>query len=155
MQVVSVALLFANDARTPAGKFIETLKPNTILEYTLYPPAIPENYFARTRNYPIYMIKYPGETVPTNKSYEYNQGEAGLYERGVGYLVVDSFTYVRFDDEYICQTNPVECDFFNRLLAGETDLRLLASFEYYLPPFLPQISLAAVNPDVKIYEVPR
>jgi hypothetical protein len=26
LQVVSVALLFANDARTPAGKFIETLR---------------------------------------------------------------------------------------------------------------------------------
>ena len=155
LQVVSVALLFANDARTPAGKFIETLEPDTILEYTLYPPAIPENHFARTRNYPIYTIKYPGETVPNNKAYQYNQGETGLYERNVNYLVIDSYTYIRFNDEYICQTNPVECDFFTRLLAGDTNLRLLASFEYSLPPFLPQISLAAVNPDVKIYEVPR
>ena len=155
LHVVSVALLFANDARTPAGDFLKTLEPNTILEYTLYPPAIPEDHFARTRNYPIYTIKYPGETVPTNKAYQYNQGEAGLYERGADYLVVDSFTYVRFEDEYVCQTNPVECEFFSQLLAGETDLRLLASFEYRLPPFLPQISLAAVNPDVKVYEVPR
>ena len=155
LQVVSVALLFANDARTPAGKFIATLEPDTILEYTLYPPTIPENYFAKARNYPIYMIKYPGETVPTNKAYQYNQGEAGLYERDVDYLVVDSFTYTRFNDEFVCQTNPVECDFFKKLLAGETDLRLLASFEYRLPPFLPQISLAAVNPDVKVYEIPH
>jgi len=154
LQIFSVTLLFANDARTPAGKFIRTLEPDTILEFTLYPPAIPENYFARTRNYPIYTIKYPGETVPDNKAYEYNRGEAGLYERGVNYLVVDSFTYIRFNDDYICQTNPVECEFFRKLLAGETDLRLLASFEYRLPPFLPQISLAAVNPDVKIYKVP-
>ena len=155
LQVVSVALLFANDARTPAGKFIEKLEPNAILEYTLYPPAIPENHFDRTRNYPIYMIKYSGETVPTDKAYQYNQGEAGLYKREVDYLVVDSFTYIRFDDEFVCQTNPVECDFFKKLLAGETDLRLLASFEYRLPSFLPQISLAAVNPDIKVYEVPH
>jgi len=155
LQIVSVALLFANDARTPAGKFIETLESDTILEYTLYPPAIPENYFARTRNYPIFTIKYPGQTVPTNKAYQYNQGETGLFERDVDYLVIDSYTYIRFNDEYVCQTNPVECDFFARLLAGETNLRLLASFEYSLPYFLPQISLAAVNPDVKVYEVPR
>lgn len=156
LQVVSVVLLFSNDARTQAGKFIQTLKPNTILEYTLYSPAIPEKHFARIRNYPIYMIKYPDEVVPTTgKAYQYNQGEAGLYERDVDYLVVDSFTYARFDDEFVCQTNPVECDFFRRLLAGQTDLRLLASFEYRLPPFLPQVSLTAVNPDVKIYEVPR
>jgi hypothetical protein len=101
------------------------------------------------------MIKYPGETVPDNKAYQYNQGESGLYEREVDYLVIDSYTYDRFSDENICQTNPVECDFFKQLLAGDTDLQLLASFEYSLPPFLPQISLAAVNPEVKIYEVPR
>ncbi len=155
MQVVSVALLFANDARMPAGRFIETLEPDTVLEYTLYPPSIVQNYFARTRNYPIYLVKYPGETVPTNKPYRYNVGRNGLADRGVDYLVVDSFTYARFSDAYICETNPVECDFFTRLIAGETDLRLLASFEYHLPPFLPQVSLAAVNPVVKVYEVPR
>ncbi len=156
LQVLSVALLFANDARTQAGKFIETLKPGTVLEYTLYPPTTPENYFEKARNYPIYMIKYPGETVSTTgKAFLYNQGEAGLYERGVDYLVIDSFTYERFQDEFVCQTNPVECQFFGQLLAGQTDLRLLASFEYRLPPFLPQVSLAAVNPDVKVYEVPR
>jgi hypothetical protein len=155
LRVVSVALLFANDARTPAGKFLETLEPGTLLEFTLYPPTVPENHFSKARNYPIYLIKYPGETVPTNKPYLYNQGEAGLYERQVDYLVVDSFTYSRFSDAYICETNPVECEFFNRLIAGETDLRLLASFEYSLPPFLPQISLAAVNPDIKIYAIPR
>ena len=155
LQVVSVALLFANDARTPAGKYIQTLESDTILEYTLYPPTVRRDRFAAARNYPIYMVKYPGETVPDNKAYEYNQGEAGLYEREVDYLVIDSFTYTRFSDDYICQTNPVECDFFRQLLAGETDLRLLASFEYRLPPFVPQIALDAVNPDVKVYEVPR
>jgi hypothetical protein len=155
LNVLSVTLLFANDARTPAGKFIATLKPDTVLEYTLYPPSIPENHFAKTRNYPIYLIKYPGETVPTNKAYQYNQGEAGLYERKVDYFVADSFTYARFSDPYTCETNPVECEFFNKLIAGETSLRLLASFDYSLPPYLPQISLAAVNPDIKIYEVPR
>ena len=155
MQVVSVALLFANDARTTAGKFLKTLEPGTLLEYTLYPPAIPANYFAGTRNYPIYLVKYPGETVPTNKPYRYNEGEEGLFERGANYLVADSFTYARFGNEFICETNPVECDFFTKLLAGETDLRLLASFEYRLPSFLPSLSLAAVNPVVKVYEVPR
>jgi hypothetical protein len=156
LQVLSVALLFANDARTPAGKFLRELRLGTTLEYTLYPPSIPENHFERSRNYPIYMIKYPGEEVPTTgKAYQYNQGETGLYEREVDYLVVESFTYARFADDTICQTNPVECEFFRQLLAGETNLRLLASFEYRLPPFLPQVSLAAVNPDVKIYEIPR
>lgn len=154
LNVVSVALLFANDARTAAGAYIRTLQAGTHIEYTLYPPAISGDQFEIARNYPIYLIKYPGETVPTNKPYRYNEGEDGLYERGADYLVIDSFTYARFSDEHVCETNPVECDFFTRLLAGETDLRLLATFEYSLPPFLPQISLAAVNPVVKVYEVP-
>ena len=155
LQVVSVALLFANDARTSAGKYIRTLESDTVLEYTLYPPTVRRDRFERAGNYPIYMVKYPGETVPDNKSYEYNQGEPGLAEREVDYLVIDSLTYARFDDEFVCQTNPVECEFFRELLAGKTNLQLLASFEYRLPPFLPQISLNAVNPDVKVYQVPR
>ena len=155
LQVVSVALLFANDARTQAGEFIETLEPDTVLEYTLYPPSIPENHFSKARNYQIYLIKYPGETVPTNKAFPYNRGEDGLYDRGADYLIVDSFTYERFSDSFICETNPVECEFFNKLIAGQTSLQLLASFEYDLPPYLPQISLAAVNPDIKIYAIPR
>lgn len=155
LSAISVMLLFKNDARTAASKFISTLEPDTHIEYTLYPPHIPENYFSVARNYPIYFIKYLGEEVPTNKPYQYNLGEEGLYERGADYFVVDSFTYSRFSDEYICETNPVECDFFEKLLAGETSLRLLGEFEYSLPPYLPQISLTFVNPDVKVYEVPR
>ena len=155
LSVISVMLLFKNDARIAASKFINTLKPDTHIEYTLYPPHIPENHFSVARNYPIYFIKYLGEEVPTNKPYQYNLGEDGLYERGADYFVVDNFTYSRFSDEYICETNPVECNFFEKLRAGETSLRLLGEFEYSLPLYLPQISLTFVNPDVKVYEVPR
>ena len=155
LYVNSVMLLFKNDARIPASEFIKTLEPGTHLEYTLYPPHIPEDHFSVARNYPIYFTKYLGEEVPGNKPYEYNLGDDGLYERGADYLVVDSFTYARFSDEYICETNPVECDFFNKLLAGDTSLRLLGEFEYSLPSYLPQIDLTFVNPDIKVYEVPR
>jgi hypothetical protein len=73
----------------------------------------------------------------------------------VDYLVIDSFTYARFDDEFVCQTNPVECEFFRQLLAGKRICACWPPSNTRLPPFLPQISLAAVNPDVKVYEVPR
>ena len=155
VSVISVALLFKNDARMPASIFIKTLPANTHIEYTLYPPQVDGNQFEVARNYPIYLVKYLGEEVPANKPYKYNLGEDGLYLREADYFVADSFTYVRFTDDYICQTNPVECDFFTRLLAGETSLELLAEFEYSLPPYLPQISISSVNPVVKIYKVPR
>ena len=152
VRVVSTTLLFANDARGPAGEYLYTLRPGTVIEYTLYPPVIPRARFAKARNYPIFLLKYPGDTVPTNKPYDYNSGEEGLLERGVDYLVIDSFTYSRFEDPYICESNPVECDFFDRLLSGETRYALLNRFEYRLPPYMPQVQVAAVNPTMSIYE---
>jgi hypothetical protein len=149
---VSTTLLFVNDARGPAGEYLKSLRSGTVLEYTLYPPIIPEGHFAKARNYPIFLLKYPGDAVPTDKPYDYNVGEAGLLERGVDYLVVDSITYSRFGDEYICQSNPVECDFFSTLLSGETQYTLLEQFEYSLPGYMPRVRLAAVNPAVGIYE---
>jgi hypothetical protein len=149
---VSTTLLFVNDARGPAGEYLKSLRSGTVLEYTLYPPIIPEGHFAKARNYPIFLLKYPGDAVPTDKPYDYNVGEAGLLERGVDYLVVDSITYSRFGDEYICQSNPVECDFFSTLLSGETQYTLLGQFEYSLPGYMPRVRLAAVNPAVGIYE---
>jgi hypothetical protein len=155
LRVVSTVLLFVHDARTPASEYLKTLRPGTVIEYTLYPPIIPKGQFAITRNYPIFFLKYPGDRVPTNKPYDYNVGEAGLLERGVDYLVIDSFTYSRFKDEFICKSNPVECNFFSRLLSGETNYRLLKDFKYALPPYLPRVSLAAVNPEMRVYEIIR
>jgi hypothetical protein len=152
LRLVSISLLFMNDARRPASEFLKTLRGGTVIEYTLYPPIIPREHFSKARNYPIFFVKYPGQTVPTDKAFQYNQGEEGLIERKVDYLVIDTFTYSRFRDEYICRINPVECDFFDKLLAGETSFRLIAEFEYSLPPYLPQVSVGAVNPEIRVYE---
>jgi hypothetical protein len=47
----------------------------------------------------------------------------------------------------------VECDFFKRLLAGEVaSFRLVKEFTYSLPPWLPDVSISAVNPEIRIYE---
>jgi hypothetical protein len=47
----------------------------------------------------------------------------------------------------------VECDFFKKLLAGKVaTYRLLKEFTYSLPPYLPQVSISAVNPEIRIYE---
>ena len=152
LRVISVMLLYVNDARSPASEFVKTLPAGTSIEYTLYPPTIQEGHFSRKHNYPIFFKKYPDQAVPTKKAYNYNEGEAGLEARGTDYLVIDSFTYARFSDDYICQSNPVECDFFAKLQAGETNYRLVKDFKYSLPAFLPELSIAAVNPEIKVYE---
>ncbi|MEW6405593.1 MAG: phospholipid carrier-dependent glycosyltransferase [Chloroflexota bacterium] len=153
LRLVSTALLFMNDARMPASDYIASIPgKDKVIEYTLYPPRVDKTQFYKARNYPIYFVKYPGEIVPEGKFFDYNQGEAGLIEREVDILVVDTLTYARFSDPYICETNPVECDFFDKLLADETSFKLVKAFEYSLPSWLPQVTVYAVNPEVRIYE---
>jgi hypothetical protein len=154
LRLASTALLFMNDARMPASEYIATLPgENKTIEYTLYPPIINREQFLRARNYPIFFVKYPDDVVPSGGRFEYNQGEAGLIDRQVDYLVIDTFTYSRLYTDSVCETNPVECEFFRRLLAGEvTTFRLIEEFTYALPPWLPKVSLSAVNPEIRVYE---
>jgi hypothetical protein len=150
---VSVMLLFINDARLPATKFVASLPSSASLEHTEYPPTIPENYFEREHNYPIYFRNTPDEPTLTSKNYVYNIGEAGLEDRRTTYLVIDSFTSDKFDSAYTCELMQVECDFFKQLEAGESEhYKLIADFSYRLPPFLPQLEISFVNPEIRIYE---
>lgn len=154
LRLVSIALLFMNDARIPAGSYIAEIKGyQTSIEYTLYPPNIEKGRFMRAHNYPIYFVKYANDVVPTGGRYEYNQGEKGLLERDTDFFVIDSLTYDRFYSDPVCATNPVECDFFKRLIAGKVEsFRLTREFKYRLPSYLPQVSLSSVNPDILIFE---
>jgi hypothetical protein len=150
---ISVALLFANDARFAATEYVNALPAGASLEHTLYPPSIPLEHFEREHNYPIFFIKVPGDPVPSSKLFEYNTGEAGLDARNTTYLVTDSFTYDRFNDPYICASVQVECNFFKRLNSGQSKrYKLIAEFSYSLPRFLPQITVQFVNPVIRIYE---
>jgi 4-amino-4-deoxy-L-arabinose transferase-like glycosyltransferase len=154
LRLASTALLFMNDARMPASIFVADLPgEGKTIEYTLYPPIVNKKQFAKAYNYPVFFLKYPTDVVPTGGRYEYNQGEAGLIDRETDYLIIDTLTYGRLYTESVCVTNPVECDFFKRLVAGEIKtFRLMKEFTYTLPPWLPDISLSAVNPEVRIYE---
>lgn len=154
LRLVSIALLFMNDARIPASEYIAEIRGyQKSIEYTLYPPIIEKKKFERAHNYPIYFVKYPNEVVPTGGRLEFNQGEQGLLDRDTDYFVIDSYTYDRFFTESVCETNPVECDFFKRLVAGDVQtFHLVKVFKYELPPYLLQVSLTAVNPEIRIYE---
>lgn len=157
LRLVSVALLFLNDARIPATEYIAGLRGyQKSVEYTLYPPRINKRQFMRAHNYPIYFVEWKGDSVPTGGRFEYNQGEQGLLDRDTDYFVLDSFTYDRFYTQSVCDTTPVECDFFLRLLDDKVQTyRLLKKFIYELPPYLPNVSLTAVNPKIYIYERAR
>jgi hypothetical protein len=152
-RVASVMLLFVNDARIPASEYLKTLRTGTSLEHTLYPPTIPPGHFEREHNYPIHFIKTMGGAVPVSRKYVFNAGEPGLDERMTDYLVIDNFTWGRFDDPYICESMPAECEFFKQLGTGQSShYRLIAEFTYTLPPYLPRVNIAFVNPGIRIYE---
>jgi len=151
-RVASIMLLLKNDARIPAGEFLSTLPEGTSIEYTLYSPNIPEDHFTKAHAYPLYFKKFPDAELPTDPRYIYNAGESGIEQRQTDYLVIDSLISIRFEDEYTCEMHQAECDFFNRLLAGESNYRLIADFKYELPWFLPQISITATNPEIKIFQ---
>jgi len=152
-RVISVMLLFLNDARIPASEFLASLPAGASLEHTLYPPTIPREHFGREHNYPVYFVKTLGGQVPTSRKYVFNAGEAGLVDRMTDYLVTDSFTSERFGDSYICETMPAECELFKQLeTGGSKHYRLLAEFTYRLPSYLPDISIDFVNPEIRVYE---
>lgn len=152
-RLASLALLFINDARLPATEFMKTLRPGTSLEHTNYPPSYPAGFFAREHNYPLHIQMGTIDTPPTDKPYRFNLGEAGLDERMTDYLIVDGFTASRFNNPHVCEQIPVECNFFRQLAAGGSNhYRLIAEFHFSLPWYLPQIRVAAANPDIRIYE---
>jgi hypothetical protein len=123
------------------------------IEYTLYPPHIDRDQFASANRYPIFITKFIGQP-PASPNEVFNQGEAGLIERKIDYFMIDDFTYLYddFNEPWICQHNHVECDFYKKLIANKTHYKLLKTFSYHLPPYLPQLSIAFVNPNIQIFQ---
>ena len=152
LRVISVFLLLTNDSRIEVSEYLKTLQPDTRVEYTLYPPTFPEDHFSSVKTYPLVFLKYLGQATPESRHYELNVGETGVENRQPDYLVVDSFTIDRFDDEYICSLHLADCAFFERLRDGDTNYQLIASFEYTLPVFLPKPHVAFVNPNLYLYQ---
>ncbi|GAB4418934.1 MAG: hypothetical protein Kow002_06210 [Anaerolineales bacterium] len=151
MRVGSIILLFMNDARIPASAYTSTFAEKSRVEVTLYPPNVAEDRKLKVRDYPIYIVKFI-EQKPAPES-GFNLGEAGLLQRDVDYLILDSFTYGRFSDPFICENNQVECDFFDDLFNGQSSYKLLKAFPAYeLPWFMPQVRLDFVNPSIMIFQ---
>lgn len=152
LRVISVSLLFLNDNRIAASEFMTTLRKGKTLEYTLYPPTIPDEYFSEEIKHPLYFKKYPNQPPPERNPSEYNRGEAGIEEREPDYFVVDSFTYDRLDQDGNCSYMKLECEFFQRLFAGKTNYQLLRKFDYSVPPYLPEKSAPFLNPVIQIFQ---
>jgi hypothetical protein len=152
LRSVGVLLSFTNDQRIPATEYVQGLPRNIRIEYTLYPPRVNREQFSRAHNYPIQFLKFPDQEVPTSPHFEFNTGEVGIEKRKPDYLVIDSFTYARFSDDYICQIHQADCDFFKKLLADEANYQLIEVFEYDLPTYVPPVNIAFLNPDIRVYQ---
>jgi len=152
LKVLAVTALFQHDSRIAASAYIQTLQPGTRIESTQYAPAASKRYFASAHNYPLVFKAFPNTQLPVSPFYEFNVGEAGVEERKPDYLVLDSFTYDRFADLYTCSIHQADCDFFERLRAGETQYELIQKFSYKLPSYLPDPGAGFLNPDIEIYQ---
>ncbi|MGH2583169.1 MAG: ArnT family glycosyltransferase, partial [Anaerolineales bacterium] len=152
LRVIGVMLLFENDARRSASEFLDQLPAASSAEYTFYPPNINREIFTRAYTYPLFFVKWPGETPPTDQRFEYNTGATGVADRQPDYLIIDSFTYERFQDPFICESILAECEFFTDLLAGKTDYVLIGNFEYDLPAWMPAMPRSFLNPDIRVYQ---
>lgn len=153
MRVLSTDLLIKNDSRELAKPFLSKLPSGSSVEYTAYAPNFEnEKRFSSFFQYPLFFLKYEGQELPKGSGFEYNTGEAGIEDRKPDYLIISSFTYSRFKNEYTCQRHQADCDFFNNLLAGKTNYREMAAFKYELPPYLPKVSLSFINPEIRVYE---
>lgn len=152
LRVVAVLLLFLNDNRIPAGRFLETLPQGATLEHTYSAPNIPRGHFSKLYEHPSFDKRYADQPAPGGNSAKYNQGEAGVERRQPDYLLVDSFTYGDFINESDCVYRQMECEFYHRLFAGETNYELIKKFDYRLPSFLPVTRATFVNPVIQIYQ---
>ena len=147
--VVSVTLLFKYEPRIAAGNYLRSqVVAGKTLEFTLYPPVIPQDYFKSAVQYPLFFKK----AADWEKTRDSDQGLVGITVRSPDYLVVDSFTYARYDLPEVCQLTPNDCAFFHDLLADKTGYHLLKTFHYEIPRFLPQVETAFLNPVIKIYQ---
>ena len=154
LRVASVVLLFFNDSRIAASAFIAGLPKKSSVEYTFFPPTVPDRFFSRKHNYPLFFPKSMMEGKPDpSQQGKVNLGESGLQKRETDYLIIDSPTFERFKDPATCEAIPVECSFFKRLRAGETSYQLDRSFAYQLPAVLPQLKPFFLNPKIEIYRL--
>jgi len=152
LRISSIFLLFENDARISATEYVKTLPHNSSIEYTFYSPTINRDQFSRAHNYPLFFIKFQGQELPKSTNYDFNVGEDGIEDRKTDYLIIDSLTYERFSNEYICSSHQVDCDFFKRLQTGETNYQHIETFSYSLPPYLPEADIFFLNPIIQIYQ---
>jgi hypothetical protein len=147
--VVSITLLFKYEPRIAAGNFLRSsIVEGKSLEFTLYPPVIPEAYFKSAVAYPLFFKKAADWEITQDS----DQGAAGIEIRKPDYLVVDSFTYLRYDIPDVCQTTPNDCAFFHNLLNNKTNYQLVKTFHYDIPRFLPQAETDFLNPTIKLYQ---
>ena len=152
MRVASTILTIHNDSRITAKTYLDSLPVDAHYELTFYSPNMDEDRFENILGYPLIFKKFPDQELPEDSRFDYNSGEAGVEERKPDYLVASSFIYSRFHNAYTCELHQADCDFFGKLLAGETNYHQIADFKYELPWYLPDVRLTFMNPEILVFQ---
>ncbi len=153
LRVASVIVMMKHDARIPAAEFLRTIPDAVSVERTFYAPIFyDKDRFSTFIEYPLIFLKFADQQITINNGLEYNVGEKGVEERKPDFLVVSSFIYARFANQFICERHQPDCTFFEDLLAGETKYEKIADFRYDLPWYLPDIAINFVNPEIIVFQ---
>lgn len=147
LRVVSLNLLFLNDARLSAGAYISEMIPEgSSIEVLAYPPNIDKSRY-KIKYYPFQFRLFNTDSVPPG----YNLGCEGFKERNPDYIVIDSFTY-----QWHCfpkakgLLHAPDCVCWDAILKGKAGYTLFKEISYSLPPFLPSVQGEFVNPIIYI-----
>jgi len=154
LESISMVLNFKNDSRILASNYLYKINNSydKSIEYTLYPPTISRERFLSIYNYPLILIKYENQELPTHPYLIYNSGEQGIETRRPDILVIDSLSINRFDNTYNCNLHKADCMFFKDLFNSNTNYELTTSFIYMPPSIFPNVIVEFANPDIYIFE---
>jgi hypothetical protein len=149
LRVAGVVMLFKNDARNAAGRFLsDGLPENATIESVMYPPNFPSVRY-QSRNYPFRFRVFHSEIIPDG----YNTGCSGLEQRKPDYFILDGFTYtLNCIPEKKSQLNSEDCKCWKNIMDNKTDYSLLRTFSYTLPDYFPEVEADFANPVIWIFK---
>jgi hypothetical protein len=150
LRIAAGVLVFVNDSRIPAERFLrDGIPAGSTVEYLLWPPRIPGDRLKPVW-YPFVHRIFVRDSIPPGT----NIGCTGLAARASDYFILDSFTYAEscLPESKGRLLHDADCSCWNGLLAGNGGYFLVKKFAYLPPGWMPRVRLEYVNPTIWIFK---
>lgn len=154
MRAISVDMLFIHDARIAANESMAAQRDDDGVGYGgrhLLSEKVPS--WRRIGPFPDPAGRVPVPKVMASPHDDAVTGEADFVRQCATFYVVDSFTADSFVMPSVCGNYPAECEFIRRLRAGQSRYKLVRTFAYRLPVYLPSLRIDFVNPTMSVFRL--